>query len=127
MGLIGGDDTTGMSLKPSQFDLISRLLDASQMRHRAVAQNVANVNTPGYKAITVNFEEELSQQLDGDLSKVVPKFEKVQGATVRADGNNVDIDREMGESQKNELLNNVFNLVLVNKINAIRSAISGRS
>ena len=34
-------------------DLLSQMLDASSLRHRVIAQNIANVNTPGYKRLEV--------------------------------------------------------------------------
>ena len=40
----------------SQIDLLSRALTGSQQNHRVLSQNVANVNTPGYKTQRVDFE-----------------------------------------------------------------------
>lgn len=79
------------------------------MRQAAIASNVANVDTPGYKAVRVSFEEQLSQTLlgegqppsgpssigrsvqDTDLQPVVQPVL----ASYRNDGNSVDIDQEM--------------------------------
>lgn len=41
--------------------IVSVALDATTMRHQAIAQNIANVNTPGYQAIGVSFAERLGQ------------------------------------------------------------------
>ncbi len=46
------------------IELVSLALDAALMRQTAIASNVANVNTQGYQAIGVNFEEQLSQSED---------------------------------------------------------------
>ena len=59
-------DTCGMSVIPSQFDLIGKLIDASAVRQRVTAQNIANLNTPGYKAREISFEQQLAAQLSGD-------------------------------------------------------------
>ena len=48
-----------MNGKVSQVDLLARTLDAASLRHRAIASNVANVNTPDYKRVEVSFEEDL--------------------------------------------------------------------
>lgn len=40
--------------------LLSLALDATAMRHQAIAQNIANANTPGYQRVTVNFEQHLA-------------------------------------------------------------------
>lgn len=124
-------DTTGMSVIPSQFDLIRNLLDATAARQRVTSQNIANVNTPGYKAREVNFEDQLARALarPGDSNGILdlaPEVRFQDGLVERLDGNNVDIDRELGRSQKNTLLHNTYVRILSTKINTLRSAISGR-
>ena len=37
----------------SQFDLLGRLIDATEVRHRAISNNLANVNTPNYRRMDV--------------------------------------------------------------------------
>lgn len=41
--------------------LVSLALDAAVMRQQAIAQNIANVNTPGYRALGVSFEGRLAE------------------------------------------------------------------
>ncbi|MGB6044913.1 MAG: flagellar basal body rod protein FlgB [Pirellulales bacterium] len=119
-----------MSVIPSQFGILSKLLDASALRHRAVSQNLANVNTPGYRRLEVSFEEELASQMSGssavDVSRLNPEMIESAGLPVRADGNNVDIDVEMGQMNKNALLYQTYTQVLASKIGTMRSAITGR-
>jgi flagellar basal-body rod protein FlgB len=61
---------------------IARLaLDAATLRHQAIASNIANVNTPGYSPLRVNFEEQFAalskQQGEGaDIKEVAPFIEK---------------------------------------------------
>ena len=47
----------------SQFDLLGRLIDATEVRHRAISNNLANVNTPNYRRMDVEFEEQLTREL----------------------------------------------------------------
>jgi flagellar basal-body rod protein FlgB len=119
-----------MSVTPSQLDLISRLLDATTLRHRVIAQNVANVNTPGYRRLEVSFEESLARQIadggSGRLSELRPEVVQATGGLERQDGNNVDVDAEMGRLQKNTLLFAVYSQVLTAKMAAMRAAITGR-
>ena len=120
-----------MSVTVSQFDLLSQLLDASELRHRVISQNVANVNTPGYQRLAVSFEEELAQRLTSNdanetLGDLIPEVYEEQGLPVRADGNNVDIDKEMGQLSKNSLLYQTYAQVLVSRLSMMRSAISGK-
>lgn len=120
-----------MSVIPSQFHLIGKLLDASSVRAQVTGQNIANVNTPGYKAHEVRFEDRLEAALEDpqgqfETLEVTPEVVIQKGLTERADGNNVDLDTELGKSQKNALLYSAYTRILSSKINAMRSAISGR-
>ena len=120
-----------MSVIPSQFELLARLLDVSSMRHKVIAQNIANVNTPGHRRLEVSFEEELARRLtaDGDsraLRGLEPVIREVAGEPGRVDGNNVDIDAELGRLSKNTLLFNTYAQILSNRFRMMRSAITGR-
>ncbi len=71
-------------------------LDASVMRHQAIAQNIANSNTPGYRPLRVNFEQQLSMMrtklleqsndaaLSAQLKTIQPYFE-IEQSTTQAD------------------------------------------
>ncbi|MBI3463192.1 MAG: flagellar basal body rod protein FlgB [Planctomycetes bacterium] len=119
-----------MSVAPSQFELLARLLDVASLRHRVIAQNVANVNTPGYHRLDVSFEDTLARELplsgQNQTPDVKPVVAEAPGGPLRQDGNNVDIDAEMGRLNKNSLLYGAYSQVLAAKIAAMRAAISGR-
>src|SRR5690242_17951564 len=83
-------------------------------RQRAIANNVANVDTPGFKASEVRFEDMLNSAIrtakpgrtvdQNALNAAASRGTLVDSTSVRADGNNVDIDREMemlGEANLN--------------------------
>lgn len=88
--------------------LLSLALDAAQMRQQALAQNIANVNTPGYQRISVSFEQRLSQLTAdlpagatpslADLSDYRPQIEYVNGT----DGA-VQLDQEMAQMSETVL------------------------
>lgn len=68
-------------------------LDGLAMRQRVSADNVANLQTPGYHARTVDFEAALSRAVergDGATRATVTR----SSAATREDGNNVDLDTE---------------------------------
>jgi len=123
-------DEDGMSPGDLQCDLLARLLDVASLRHRTVAQNVANVNSPGYRQLEVSFEDAFSRQLSRDeLSsalKVKTQVIEGTGGTERADGNNVDIDLEMGRLNKNTVLYRAFSQILAARLALLRTAITGR-
>jgi flagellar basal-body rod protein FlgB len=118
-----------MHVTDSQVDLLARLLDVATMRHEVIAQNVANVNTPGYRRQDVAFDEAFTRALQAGHEeaalRVTPQVIERGGAAERADGNNVDVDVEMGQLQKNTILYEVFAQLLAGQLATMRSAISG--
>ena len=117
-----------MNVLPNQFELLSRLMDASQTRHSVVSQNVANVETPGYQRLEVNFEEALARELSASHSKQkTPAAIEIvidDASPMRADGNNVDIDREMGVLSKNAMLYQTYSQLLASKLSMMQRAMS---
>ena len=119
-----------MTVTTERIDLMSRLLDVASLRQDVIAQNVANINTPGYSTLEVAFEDALKQALGpGSRSRpaaVVPEVITGAGGIQRDDGNNVDIDLEMARLQKNALYFKVYSQILTNDLAQFRSAIVGR-
>jgi flagellar basal-body rod protein FlgB len=75
-----------------------------EARHHVLTQNVANVETPGYRARDVDFgsalEDALSGAVDGPVH-VEPTADRA--AVVKADGNSVDLDFEMARLSENTI------------------------
>jgi flagellar basal-body rod protein FlgB len=119
-----------MSVTPAQLDMLNNVLRVSELRHRAISQNIANVNTPGYRRRDVSFEEAVREILAAEAGEVLPGIQpeicEVEGLPSRADGNNVDIDREMGALGKNSLLYQTVAQVLASRLGTMRSAITGK-
>jgi len=103
------------------FNLLAKSLEGLSLRQQAVAQNLANVNTPGYRRKDVLFEDVLQAALAGPKSgpKVLrtlqsARFEVVEERQVylRNDLGGVDLDREAAELAKTTLrINAVLNLL----------------
>src|SRR5438128_1883482 len=92
------------------FDVTQRALEqavaGAGMRQQAIADNIANANTPGYKRVDVDFRSALSGALAADdpssaLDAVSFAPVRDSSTTGRADGNNVDIDQEMSSMSAN--------------------------
>ena len=101
--------------------VLSRGLDAASQRHRIISNNIANVDTPGFKISGVKFEEALSKVLNDDgirgkktnerhlpiglpqYNEVYPKKFMFTDTYVRNDKNNVDIEAEMAKMEKNTI------------------------
>jgi flagellar basal-body rod protein FlgB len=117
------DATTALS------DVLPRLVEATTLRQRVIAMNVANVNTPGYRHLEVEFEGSLDQQLrrdDGRAAGLRPRVAEGGGGVARADGNNVDIEAEMVRLTKNALLHTLYAQLQSGNMARMRSAITGR-
>jgi len=99
-------------------------LDLSSLELKLTAQNMANVDTPGYRTMGFDFASEMSRSLQqmsgGTQSGAAPSVGPVDGLLERPDGNNVSMDREglkMAEAQLQfrtgvELLRNEFTRVM---------------
>jgi flagellar basal-body rod protein FlgB len=110
----------------SRTDLLSRMLDAATLRHQVISNNIANVNTPLYKRMEVTFEDELTKVIGTPgAMKVQPKVVESTDVVERADGNTVDIDREMNSLGKNTLIYQAISQILSAQIGTLRSAITG--
>lgn len=104
--------------------LLYKSLDASALRSRVVAQNLANVDTPGFRRKEVSFEDQLQdlmkRKLAGsvtqedhlpfgkgvDLTKVAPKVFEAADQTLPGEINNVDVDLEAAKMAENQILYN---------------------
>jgi flagellar basal-body rod protein FlgB len=119
-----------MTASMSDVALLGRVLDASSLRHRVISQNIANVNTPGYRRQEVAFEEALAGHLrDGDARgalAVRPQVVTSQSSAQRTDGNGVTLEQEMTDLNKNALLHNAAAQILSTRLAMLRSAITGR-
>lgn len=111
------------------INVLDKAADASWMRETVIANNVANVDTPGYKRQDVDFQSTLQKELgrsryvtldkkirdvNSDLSGLsVTAYEDSSNYSYRLDKNNVDVDIEQveiaSERQRYELLTNSIN------------------
>jgi len=105
-------------------------------RQRAIANNVANVDTPGFKASEVRFEDMLKNAINRNkstgivdqtsLTAAASRSTLVDATASRADGNNVDIDREMEMLSEANLNYSALTQVMSTRIGILRNVISGR-
>ena len=95
-------------------------LDARRAAHEA---NIANVETPGYKARSVAFEAELRQAMDrGDVASATPDV-SVSNAPGRANGNNVNVSREMVALTETALTQELLIRAMNDKFGLVRTAV----
>lgn len=78
-------------------DALTRYLDLQTQTMHATAANMANVDTPDYKTVGMDFATEFSHALDSHsgVAEAAPAtLNEVAGLVSRPDGNNVSMDRE---------------------------------
>jgi len=95
--------------------IIEKSLDAVWTRNKAISQNIANVDTPGYKRKTVSFEDNLRLALKNsnyekdDVDNIdITITQDNKNLSVRLDGNNVNIDNEMAALAENTIRYNAL-------------------
>lgn len=85
------------------FGELQNFLKLTSLRTGLVANNMANIDTPGFKTQDIDFQQELSRaDQQGGSAPLQPFIHRVGGLEERADGNNVSMDREsmlMAQSQ----------------------------
>ena len=107
------------------------LLDVTLLRHEALASNIANVETPGYKRMDIprDFAKEFAKQVKaGEASSItVPKLaQDLTTSSTRMDGNNVEIDKELLEMGENSLQYETLTEFVSSSLRQLRLAITGR-
>ncbi len=106
---------------------LSALQDALRglaMRQKAIADNIANVQTPGYRAQRVTFEDSLRQVLDGQ-STSTSYARATSTSPARADGNNVNLDDETVDATETDLRYQATVEAINSKYRLLRTAIRG--
>ena len=105
---------------------LERALSGSSLRQQAIAQNIANVNTPGYRRQDVDFASALHAAWDQGSSKVEsvdPAVQVDQSSVMRADGSSVDIETEAAAQATNGLQYEAISAVIKSRTSILRSAI----
>lgn len=108
------------------IDTLHRAIQGSWDRNSAIASNIANYNTPGYKRVDVNFKDALRREIEASplrtthekhINSITELYHRdftEYGTKYRVDGNNVDINVENAELAKNY----VYFQVLVDEVNS---------
>jgi len=99
-------------LDSASINLMNKDLDGLWTRQQAISDNIANVETPGYKSKQVSFEDQLQEQLSQSTgnSDLVNRLKNTQPVTtvsedesLRLDGNNVDVEQQNVELARTQL------------------------
>jgi flagellar basal-body rod protein FlgB len=115
-------------------DVLSRTMDLCLARHAVISDNIANAETPLFKARRVEFEGELQKAVDlsdagirvteNDLRQVQPKIFEDPLSERGQDLNTVDMDREMADLAKNDVKYSAASQAVSRKFSLLKYAIS---
>lgn len=128
-------------------NMLEKALKGSSLRHKVISNNIANINTPGYKRMEVSFESELAAAAEAEANRgstysamtrthpkhllpstepIAPNQIRTVGDTsLRTDGNNVDVDAEMAAMTKNQIYYSAIAQRISGYYTNIKSAIKG--
>ena len=126
------------------ISLLERSLDLRSLNQRVLASNVANMDTPNYKAVELEVAEEMNRKKERNpgltmvrthvkhlpvkyraMNGIKLKAAKAPDFSLRGDGNTVDIDRTMGQLAKNTLLFNSAAQLISKKFRGLKNAMKG--
>jgi flagellar basal-body rod protein FlgB len=126
------------------ISLLEKSLNLRSMQHRVLASNIANMDTPNYKAFEIVVEEEINKkkrpatdvQLERTHANHIPiktiqtpnvrlRASKPPELSLRGDGNTVDVDRTMGKLAENTLLYKAAAQLISKKLIGLRNVIKG--
>lgn len=100
---------------------LERYMDLLSSRQKVVASNIANADTPGYKAQDIDFQFEFMSLAKGESPQII----NAQGLTEKTDGNNVNLDREARLLSENQMRFNLASTLVRGKFKSIQEAIQG--
>ncbi len=126
------------------FTTLEKSLDLRSIQHRALASNIANMDTPNYKAVELDVAEKMNSkkgQVPG-IKLVQTHADHIQirnnrsdsiklkavtptAYSLRGDGNTVDIDLTMGKLAENTLLYNAAAQLISKKLKGLSNVIKG--
>ena len=108
------------------FSQLEQFLAVTNRRETVIAANMANVDTPGYHAQDIDFQETLTQAMNTSSgSKMNVAVRNVRGLLERPDGNNVDVDRESLLLAQSQLNYQIGTQLLKSGFHQVLSAING--
>jgi len=98
---------------------LAHYMDLLSARQKLVVSNIANIDTPGYRAKDIDFQAEFQSLVQGKSPDVIDP----PGLVVKSDGNNVSLDREARLLSENALRFSVASNLMKNQLKTVESAI----
>ncbi len=110
-----------------------KTLDAVALRQEAINNNLANIETPGYRRVDLapSFEKELEKATAGNdsqqIQSLTPSLAVDEASTAASkDGNTVHLEQELMRMNQNAMTHNLETEMISNMLAKMRLAISGK-
>ena len=132
-----------MDVNDKTLKALSTALNFREMRQELISSNVANANTPGFKAKKLDFEEALARALDvdgqmqmnvnderhhnvgnGGFNNLEPEIYDDPNGVVSENGNTVDVEAEMAKMAENKLMYDTLVQLINKKMGIMKYAIN---
>ena len=103
--------------------ILEQMMDVAAFRNKVLTSNIANADTPGYKAKDISFQEEMEKAVSSDGKSEYNIYES--GTTMsERDGNTVNLDIEMAKVAENTLIYDTAAQLMVMKIRMKKNVLS---
>jgi flagellar basal-body rod protein FlgB len=132
-----------MDVNDKTLKALTTALNFREMRQELISSNVANANTPGFKAKKMDFEEALARALDvdgqmgmnvtdvrhhnvgnGGFNNLEPEIYDNPNGVVAENGNTVDVEAEMAQMAENKLMYDALVQLINKKMGIMKYAIN---
>lgn len=118
----------------TNYVALKKMLDATALRHEAIASNLANVETPAYRRVDLapSFASELRSAIEGGKSQSIQSVQPSLAVDSKAvplsrDGNTVSLEQELTNLSENTLAHNLETQLITGQLLRLRMAITGQN
>ena len=119
------------AVSDSVGQVLATALDGVSLRQQVIADNIANIDTPGFRATSVDFESQLKAAIDDGTFESGTRVDA--GATttptdtpVGANGNNVDLRKETMAAMQSQFQYQILTRAVTERFNLIKTAATGQ-
>jgi flagellar basal-body rod protein FlgB len=104
---------------------ITTALSGLSAEQRAIANNIANIETPNYRATHVSFQDSLASAISGGDPADTQFTTQISTETPGQNGNNVDLDTETVDATKTQMQYQLMSTAMTNKFGLIDTVLKG--
>ncbi len=120
------------------FQTLEKLKEATSLRHKIIVSNIANADTPGYRARDLDFKGIFQDEImplakthrehikSATANDDIMDMMRFESTPVWGDRNNVELDMEVAKMTENNLLGQAGGRLLSSKIKMFKEAVRGR-